>query len=148
VGSLDFPVALAGVASIGTIVLDLSGSIVTAHLVQTQGGWSLQDGLLAGRWSTRKLLTSLSALTDPFMSSQYLCGTDPTYGSLKTQICAAADLTTDPKLDRTGAPCSALSVAFGFTAMPARLGEVYDKGPMVMGCGPDGGAPYSDDCSK
>jgi hypothetical protein len=146
VGSTDFPISLGGVANNGTVVLDLSGSVITAQLVQTSVGWSMTNGLLAGRWSSSKLLSSLAALADPLATGSYLCGDDPTYQGVKAQICQAADITADPKLDSTGAPCDALSVAFAFTAVPAHLGQVYDKGKVPAGCVGDAGEPFHDQC--
>jgi hypothetical protein len=145
VGSLDFPIVIGGLANNGVIVLDLTGSVVTARLVKVAAGWSLDDGVLAGRWGSAKLLTSLAALADPLAPGSYLCGADETYVALKRQICDLADITVDPKRDNTNVACDALSMTVAFTATPAHLGEVYDKGPFPVGCA-DGGAPYHDQC--
>jgi hypothetical protein len=151
VGKMDFPLSLGSGGGISTIKLNLTGSIVTATLVPTAvaGGssFALDRGQLAGRWSTAKLLASLAALQDPLSPGQYVCGGDSTYTGIKTRICASADIEADMSLDNTSAACDALSIAFGFTARPARLGKVYAGPPQSAGCA-DAGTPFHDDCSK
>jgi hypothetical protein len=142
VASLDFPMSLGGSGSMTAIVLELAGSIVTAKIAPIGKSYGLEDGQIAGRWPTTKLLTGLAALPDPLTPGRFLCADDPTYVDLKKNICASRDIVTDPKLDRREVDCDALSVALGFRATPALLGEVWQKGSPPPHCG----ASYKDDC--
>ena len=141
VAKLDFPLSLGG----GAITLDLTGSIVTARLVKQGDTVRFEDGQIAGRWSTAKLLSSLSVLADPLNGNVPLCGENPTYQGLKKKICAAADISVDARRDGTDGPCDALSIAFGFRAEAAHLGTITQSAAPRGGCG-DGGAPYKDSC--
>ena len=103
--------------------------------------------MIDGRWATGSLLSSLAALHDPLSSKGgFLCGTDNTYAIAKNEICSAMDIAADPKLDQTGAPCDAVSVAVGFTADPAQLGAVVTKAKPAQGCVSDAGTPFRDSC--
>ena len=127
----------------GTVVIDLVGSVVTGKLVADGTSFRVEEGQLAGRWATGKLLTSLQALHDPFDQKQYLCNTDPAYQNVKAAICKGADVTTDLKTDGTNTPCDALSIAIGFTASPAHLGSAHEHIVTAPPCG----ATYHDDCN-
>jgi hypothetical protein len=145
VGSVDFTIALGGSGS-GTVNVDLTGSVVLATIVASTGGWSLTNGTIAGRWATSKLLSSLAAINDPLNTGEYLCGSDSTYGLVKSDICSAMDIAADPNLDQTGAPCDAISISLGFTADPAEMGVVTSKGEPFTGCTSDAGVPFHDQC--
>ena len=106
----------------GAFVLEVTSATLTAKLV-TSGSGARIEGELAGRWPTERLLASFASLKDP-ISGKPLCPDNPTYQALKKTVCEAADLATDPKKDRTGAPCDAVSDAISFTGSTAKLGKV------------------------
>jgi hypothetical protein len=143
--SVNFPLYL-GSASIPTLVVALSGGAITANVVPTTNpdgtpGYHLEAGQIVGRWRVAKLLGALTALT---LGNSPICRGTPVYGNLKSQICQASDIATDPTRDNAGAACDALSVAFGFTADPARLGPVVPAMVLASAC-PDAG---TDDCTQ
>ena len=140
VGTVDFPFVLAGNAA--GLALNLKGSVVTAKLAASNGSYALTDGIVAGRWATRTLLTSMQYLRDPLATSRSLCGTDPTYLAIKDQICKSTDLASDVAGDNTNAPCAAISVAVGFDAEPAKIGALTTGKSQGAPCGPT----YTDDC--
>ena len=137
VARFDFPVRLFSNARPFT----LRGSVLSGTLVPAPGGYALQDGRFAGRWSARELLTSLQAVADPFAPGMFLCGTSVTYQNVKSQICAAADLSNNLGIDPS-APCDALSIALGFSAEPATLGGVIVDPKVATPCGES----YTDEC--
>lgn len=106
----------------GAFVLEVTSATLTAKLIPS-GTDTRIEGELAGRWPTDRLLASFGSLRDP-ISDKQLCPDNPTYQALKKTVCEAADLASDPKKDRTGAPCDAVSDAISFTGSTARLGMV------------------------
>ena len=139
----DMPLAIGSADGQGLVTIELTGAHVVAHLTPFGTSGQFQaTGTVAGRWQTRKLLTALQVLNDPFQADASLCGNDAVYQLLKPRICAHQDITTSPSNDNTGAPCDALSLAFNFTAVPARYGPVFAKPDAGGGCGPT----YSDQC--
>lgn len=141
VARLDFPLALGGPGA-GTLTLDLTGAVLMARLEAEGAGYRLEDGQIAGRWATHKLLTGLSSFQDPFDATQSLCGENVTYKSLKDVICRSMDVRADPGSDRTGEACDALSIGVGFRAEPSRAGPVRSRPGPDAGCGRN----YADDC--
>jgi hypothetical protein len=95
------------------------------------------DGQIAGRISLHSLLALAAVLKDPLDRSQYLCGNDPTYLEFKDNLCAQADIMTDPSKDNMGEVCDGISAAVGFTAYSTTLGPAYLGPPLLFGC--DGG---------
>lgn len=140
VGHIDFPFQI-GTRSVSSVFVRLKGSVVVARLIASPSGWSL-DGLMVGRWPTGNFLTALQGIGDPFDKTQHLCGDSGTYQTIKTQICRAADLTSDLQSDNKGAPCDAVSIAFSFRATPALFGPPELASPTTPPCG----AAYTDDC--
>jgi hypothetical protein len=113
-------------------------------------GWAIDDGSISGRWGSTKLLSNMATIPIPD-SGTYLCGLDnPTYLTFKNYICSLQDIPSDYSRDNTGAPCDAISMAFGFTAEPALLGVVTPLPATPAGCqqdgGVDGGVPFFDTC--
>jgi hypothetical protein len=111
-------------------------------------GWAIQNGSVAGRWETSQLLGNLSTIPDPKEpDGSYFCGDDPYYKVFKTGICDLQDISADESNDNVvGAQCNALSMAFGFNAEPARLGQVYGVSPAPSGCVDDAGTTWHDTC--
>jgi hypothetical protein len=90
------------------------------------------------------MLTNLDVDTDPFADGAGLCGDSGTYQLLKTKICDAVDIQSDPKRDNVGAPCDALGLAFAFTSGPAQLGSAFAPSPRPHLCGD----AWRDDCPR
>ncbi len=139
VANADFPFRFSGALSSASFTLHGTSLVATVEPVgQT---FVLHQGRFAGRWSSRELLTSLAIVKDPISPGKFLCGSDVTYQDVKVQICKAADLSSNLLAD-FGAPCDALSIAFGFDTEPARLSGVIPDGPSSSPCG----ATYTDQC--
>lgn len=127
----------------GSVTLDVSGAVFTGHLTPKGSSFEMKDGVLVARWPTRKMLTSLAGIKDPF-GPGYLCGDSGSYGTIKKLICDKRDIVTAIQNDNTGAFCDALSVGFGFVGEPARIGNPYGRPPPVPQCG----SQWDDDCLK
>lgn len=129
-------------SGLGSLRVNMTGAVVTGKLVPDgSGGYGIDDGMLAGRWSAQKFLTSLAPLKDP-ITNAFLCGDASTYGSLKTLVCKNLDVTSYPQNDNTSAPCDALSLALGFAARSAHFGPVKPGVPPDHPCG----AQWTDEC--
>lgn len=107
----------------------ISGVFVTGKLVPSGSTFSLEEGILAGKWSTDDVLRQMSGLR---VFGQQLCpGTDP-YLQLATKVCSTADIAlfdgspTDP--------CTAISIGVSYRATPAKLGPVADQPPPANDC--------------
>ncbi len=142
VATVDFPVSL-GVAT-GSSIVELKGSVVVGSLVPDGQSFRIENGVLAGRWPTQRLLTSFEVLPDPVDPTRFLCGDSPGYAAVKELICSGQDIVGDLKQDNTNAPCDSISMALGFTATPALLGDVVRPPPRVKPCGPQ----WTDDCPR
>ena len=128
---------------IGSLKLNVSGAILTGHLTKMSNLYKMDDGLLAGRWPSRKFLTSFATVPNP-LGPGYLCGDSGTYASIKKLICNARDISSVVQNDNTGAPCDAVSIGFGLVATQAQLGNVNKKPPPLQPCGP----MWDDDCNR
>jgi hypothetical protein len=138
VATMNFPLRL------GRMSIELTGSVVTGTLTKDTLGYHVTDGVIAGRGSTRSLLTNLAAIDDPFVKGGHLCGDSGTYADAKKEICAATDIVSDLKQDNTSAPCDALAVSAHFTSSVAQLGTVFAPPAPPAPCGPQ----WVDDCSN
>lgn len=131
----------------GELVLDLSQTVVTARLVmQPDGSFTLEDGVVAARWPTKNLLKAIGTLNDPFNSGQPICalaGSLPLYKLVKDTVCANADLASLNDRDNTKSNCDAISFALAFGARPATFGKVV--APLEAGVLPCK-TPANDDC--
>jgi hypothetical protein len=131
VATLDgIPLRISGVAVV------LQGSLLTAKLVRDGATFRVADGRLVGRISTRNLLTALEGVEDP-VGGGGVCGDSGFYQGVVPIVCAAVDVSSDPRLDSTGAPCDALSATIRFAGAPAKMGPLYDPGPLPRPCGAD-----------
>jgi hypothetical protein len=140
VASLDFAIALGGSGG-NLVIVSLTAGVLTANVVGAGGGtFRLEGAQVAGRWSSRALLAELPWI---FAFGAFICPNTNTYATLKPLICKAADLAGEPFRDGTGAPCDALSLAFGFSALPAQVGRILPPAPRPKNC-PDAGP---DDCT-
>ncbi len=136
VGNLsNMPLAIGASTGEGLVSMDLTGAVVVAKLEPYAGSFRA-SGLVAGRWESKKLLTSMQVLHDPFDFDAALCGSDQIYQLLKVKICSLQDIATNVQDDGKGAPCNALSVGFGFQSVPATYGSVFAPDAWGGGCGP------------
>jgi hypothetical protein len=130
-------------SGVASLRLNVSGAIVSGHLVQKTGGWGIDDGVLSGRWASRRFLTSFAAIKDPIGPGS-LCGDSGTYASIKQLVCRNRDITTAPQNDNTNAYCDALSIGFGLVAAPAKMGNLNPRPAPPQPCG----AQWDDECNK
>jgi hypothetical protein len=132
---VNFPLSL-GTSATGAITIALTGGVITATVVPVPGGgYRLENGQVAGRWNASSVLTAAQSLT---LAGSPICPGTTLYSNVKQQICAAADIATDPTEDNKGMTCDALSVAFGYTADPALMGAVISGGTKAATCGDAG----------
>jgi hypothetical protein len=143
---------------IATIVYPEMTSAYVIATISTDAQPTLYDGHLVGRLPTKSLLSAIGPLADPQTTGKSLhdergCNAPTTtiYSQLKSAFCEGADLALNPKDDGTGScadVCSAISVAYGFNALPATpLGHVTFPVPNATQCPPiDGGAQRFNCC--
>ncbi len=124
------------------ITIQLSAGVLTGKLVQMGGAWSLEDGVLAARWSLTDVFRSLSSYRDN--NGQPICTNATTYSIAKGVICSDADILVDGTQPKSAA-CDALSFGLGFTADPALVGPVGAAGATPDGCSP-ASDPALDSC--
>jgi hypothetical protein len=146
-------ITFGGRANLGGAVMDLSQTILVGKLravsLPSNGtSWAIDNGSISGRWGSSKLLSNMATIPDPTTDGGvYLCGSNANYALLKSYICSLQDIAVNSSLDNLGARCDAISMAFGFTAEPARLGVVAPLPPTPAGCSSaDGGIPFHDSC--
>lgn len=92
----------------------------------------LTNGTVAGRTSTRDLLTSIGNLRSSKSSGKLFC-TNDFYDLARNLVCSAADVPATPALDFKSASCDGLTIGLAFEATPARLGSTYQPTPTVDG---------------
>ena len=137
---VNFPISL-GTSATGGITVNLTGGVITGQLVPDGGGtYKLADGLIVGRWNVTGMLTAMQALS---IAGTPLCQGTALYTNVKEQICQYADIMTSSTDDLMGKTCDALSLAFGFTADPANMGNVITTPAKMTSC--EAGTP--DSCS-
>ncbi len=134
---------LAAGSGLASLKVNMSGVVVTGKVVQKNGVWSISEGVLTGRWPSRKFLTSIQSIKVP-LTDEYLCGDSGTYASIKALICKNLDIVSSPQNDNTNAPCDALSLALGFEAVGAKFGAVKAGVGQLQPCG----AAWTDDCTQ
>jgi hypothetical protein len=139
----DMPLAIGAATGEGLVTIELTGALVVAKI--SPFGNSFQtEGTVAGRWESKKLLTSLQVLHDPFDYDASLCGDDAIYQLLKGRICDFQDIAGNVLDDGKGAPCNALSLGFSFKTTPAKYGGTYSPPDSGGGCGPQ----WTDQCQN
>ncbi len=123
-------------------LLDFVGSFITARVVETTGGWELQDGLLASRWKVQSILGQLGRVV---ILGLPVCMDHPAYEGLKGQICSYADVYSGVGTPTT--PCDSISAGMTFQAKPARLGPVLPQESEAEVC-PLAVDPAGDSCGS
>jgi hypothetical protein len=111
---------------VGQLSLKMERTLLTAKLVKTAGSYRLENGVIAGRTSSSAVLKALGGIK--WQDGSPLCnGNDAggKYPLAKDIVCSSQDVTIDGAGNGVEA-CDALSFAFGFSAVPARLGQAID----------------------
>ena len=138
-------VALPIVANGSLFTIDFVAATVTARLIP-EGSHYRAVGEIDGRWPIDRLLPTIARIPNPIAAGHPLCASDSgleLYGVVKKSACDNLDLTSNPALDRTGAPCDAISNAITFTGVSATVGTVYDLPTRIDEC-----AGFQDTCAK
>lgn len=99
----------------------------------------LERGVLAGRVSSAEILSAVGSYRPG--GGAYLCSSGA-FPAVQQSICDSVDVRLGEATDRN-LPCDALSIAFGFAAVPALMGARVDAGPRFNGCDPTDGAPLA-----
>ncbi|MBI5537269.1 MAG: hypothetical protein HY898_31395 [Deltaproteobacteria bacterium] len=100
----------------------INDAFLVAGLVQDGSKWSVQEGLLVGVWKTTDLLANLRYTT---VGGQPLCATNGIYKNIKDSVCQKRDILASGGAPT--APCDAISLAFTFTAAPAKIALALDN---------------------
>lgn len=98
------------------IRLDLSEMRVLARVVPNDSGFTLEGGLLAGRWPAKNALDQVQL--------NHICQGGSIYPTVKARVCQALDLPTKSSDDGRDVPCGSVSFGFGFSAKGAKLGGI------------------------
>jgi hypothetical protein len=120
----------------------LTAPQLSARIAQGGSGFTLEEGVIAGRWPVEELRLSFVALAN---GGQRLCTDDAFYGNIRTAVCDHADIASE--LSGPTTPCDAVSFGIGFRAEPALLGPVWEP-PMPMSTCPPGTDPVEDSCAS
>ncbi len=123
------------------LTLRATGGLFMARLVETAGGWSLRDGLIAGRLGIDELFAAFGSFRDN--AGKPLCTDSIFYPTGKALFCTAPDILKG--LGSPGLPCDAVSIAIGFEADPAILGLPVVQPPPADNC-PAETDPTFDNC--
>lgn len=126
-----------------SMVLHLTGGVLTGKLSKDTKGFLLTEGIIAARWRIQDIFGALSSYRDN--QGKPIC-TDVgfAYESAKDAICNGLDILGDPSGAKTQ-DCDALSIGLGFTAQAARLGAVTPPPMPFPGC-PMESDPQFDSC--
>ncbi len=122
--------------------LDLSGTLLTAKIVESPQGWQLQDGVLAARWKADAFLSQLDRM---IVLGLNVCKDHPAYSTMKKRICAHVDIYSGVSSPTT--PCNSVSMGMRFEAMPAKMGPVLPSSEQASACAP-GKESAGDSCSQ
>jgi hypothetical protein len=98
-------------------------------LVPSGKGFTLEDGVIAGRARASDMLTA--TLSGPTSQGQPACFNQSYVNLIKGQLCAALDLRSQPSEDFFNGgelPCNAISLVQALRAESAHLGDQVDAG--------------------
>jgi len=107
-----------------TFSVQLAGGVLRLDMDLTGAKPQISGGVVAGRWTARDMLATVSRQRLSDGSANAICapGQEAFLALAKAQICGNVDIMGDRLVDKTGATCDATSVAFTFEAGPAALG--------------------------
>jgi hypothetical protein len=135
VAHVDYPLRSASIGmSPSAITTTLVDQVITGTLVSDGSSFHIENGITAGRWPVRDLSYALAELPDQLISGAYTCPGGFTYGQVKSLVCQAADIPSDPSQTDPRYVCDALSVGTAFTAYPALLGPLKPRPPTNSPC--------------
>ncbi len=142
VAHVNFPLRLVGTLDQGSALIMGVDMVLTATIAQHDAGeYSLEDGVIAGRWPTRNVAIGLANFTVA-PDAGFTCPGTFAYEQFKAILCREADLFADPRAPDPSALCNALGFGIAFTGMAAKMGPTVVQTPSLSPC-PDGGL---DDC--
>jgi hypothetical protein len=120
---------------IGQGSISLSDTVLVASIQPdfVTGGQRL-TGQIAGRVSVGSIFSVASTFPDPVIDGGYLCGDDPTFQTIRSVVCASADIMADAAADNAGQDCNAISLSFGFTATRVVVGGPQEGLNPLLGC--------------
>jgi hypothetical protein len=116
------------VTSSSSFAVEFVAATVTARVTQ-EGTHFRAVGEIDGRWPIDRVLPSIARIPNPITPGRPLCATDSgleIYELVKKSACDGMDLTANPALDRTSAPCDAISNSITFTGVTAAVGTVFE----------------------
>ncbi len=117
--------------------------VMTATIVEAGGTWALRNGTIAGAIPLNNFLGIASLIPDPNSPGAFLCTDSTAYGAYKSFLCSLGDIMQDYSSEPDTA-CDAVSVAWQFTADPAKLvGASYAPPPGVCKAAT---SPLNDTC--
>ncbi len=125
-----------------TIGIHLTAGFLTGNIEMGPFGYRIVKGMLTGRWKLGDVFKVIGAFT---VGNSQLCTNNALYGTFKTAVCKAPDITAS--IGGPTTPCDAVSFATQFETETAHLGTVYKGAPMMSGCTP-ATDPANDSCSK
>ncbi|MCU0657112.1 MAG: hypothetical protein MUF64_18190, partial [Polyangiaceae bacterium] len=128
------------------LAITLTAPLMVATLGPPTEGknfWSIDSGTVAARWDTKDIFKLFRRFNDP-VSKKPLCTDNPFYGNIKSEICKYADIPLVGQA-QPDAPCSALSLAFRFTAIQASVGALVEPQPLASNCNSNND-PANDTC--
>jgi hypothetical protein len=132
--SVAFPAPLVLVFSLATpsgrtpVKFEVAGASLVANVSIEGGTMKLTDGILAGKWPMASALQIAASLISCDKK-------DVIYNNVRELLCAAADLGTQ------GEACDGISITFGFSGVPAKLGALERAiGPSCPS--------FADDCTR
>lgn len=128
--------------ALGAVRFVIQDVIITGKLVPfAQGGTQLLEGVIQGRDSAEDILTQFQMFRSPNPPFDNLCRDEPIYAALRDNVCKELDIRKAPGDDNKGLPCDAVSLAFAYTAIPAKLGPPFPAPIQPTPCDdPDAGA--------
>lgn len=122
------------------VAIKLTAGFVTGRIEHQDGLWSLQDGLLVGRWALADFLGSFGSMTS---DGDPLCTDNPVYSMAKGLVCNYPDITSTIATPTT--LCDSISFGMAFQGPPAQIGAVIQMVDAPVLCSPETD-PANDSC--
>jgi len=138
----SFPQAMLSINGSAGLAVELVGGVISGTLQRGPTGWSLTNGVIAGRWPTSQIFSSLNYLQ--LDAGPALCTSSVTFPYVKAAICSGADILANGS-DPVSDPCDSFSFGAGFTADPAQIGPIAVPKAGISGC-PAGTDPAGTTC--
>ncbi|MBI5534276.1 MAG: hypothetical protein HY898_16245 [Deltaproteobacteria bacterium] len=127
---------------LGGLAWNVIAAYIVVDLVPSGDGYRSDHGMMTGMWNAREMLGQLPAGS---VLGAHLCTDHAVYPQVKKLICNARDIASKSSLPSD--PCDSISMAFAFTAEPARIGGVTDEAAPTSPCTP-ATDPANDSCDE